>query len=69
MGVSTGHSSDALTGDGATIFCVDAVDGTITELDVASLEVVRTLEVGDNPKVVATWGSEEGPSEQTGPIE
>jgi hypothetical protein len=69
MGVSTGHSSDALSGDGSTLFCVDAVDGTITEVDVASREVVRTIDVGDNPKVVATYGSEEGPSEQTGPVE
>jgi hypothetical protein len=68
MGVSTGHSSDALSGDGAHLFCVDAVDETITEVDPATRAVVRTLEVGASPKVVTTYGSAEGPSPQEGPI-
>jgi DNA-binding beta-propeller fold protein YncE len=69
MGLSTGHSSDALSGDGEQLFCVDSVDNTITQVDALRRAVVSTLPVGDQPKVVATYGSQEGPSEQNGPIE
>lgn len=68
MGMSTGHSADALSGDSSRLFCVDAVDNTITEVDVFTRAVVRTLTVGAMPKVVATYGTDEGPSEQTGPV-
>jgi hypothetical protein len=68
MGKSTGHSSDAITADGTRIFCVDALDETVTEVGVSTKTVTRTLRVKSNPKVVATYGTAEGPSEQEGPI-
>jgi hypothetical protein len=68
-GESTSHSSGALDGPGGKLYRVDSTDGTITEIDVATRAVTRTLDVMDTPEVVSTFGTDEGPSEQTGPVE
>jgi hypothetical protein len=68
VGVHTGHSSAALSGDGKWLFVVHTVDGTVSQIDVAARNVEKTIDVGDDPKVVATYGSSAGPSVQTGPI-
>ena len=69
VGVHTSHSAAAFTGDGETLFVVNGIDGTISQVDVDSLEVTATIDAGPDPRVVATFGSEEGPSHQTGPVE
>jgi hypothetical protein len=69
IGVTTSHSAAALSGDGSALFVVNAIDGTVSQVDVAAREVVGTHDVGADPRVVATFGVEEGPSHQTGPVE
>jgi YVTN family beta-propeller protein len=69
VGVSTSHGAGAVDGPGARAFVVNAIDGTISEIDATTRAVVRTLDVGDNPRAVATYGSAEGPSHQTGPVD
>jgi len=68
VGVHTSHSASALSGDGLWVFVVNTVDGTVSQADVATGSVTRTFTVHANPKTVATFGTAEGPSEQTGPI-
>jgi YVTN family beta-propeller protein len=69
VGVTTSHSAAALSGDGSALFVVNAIDGTVSQVDVANLQVSATIEAGDDPRVVASFGADEGPSHQTGPIE
>ncbi len=68
VGVHTSHSAGALSGDGSTLFVVNAIDGTVSQVDIATREAT-TLEVGADPRVLATFGDQEGPSHQTGPVE
>jgi YVTN family beta-propeller protein len=69
VGFHTSHSAAAMSGDGSTMFVVNGVDGTLSQVDVASRAVTATVDVGDDPRVVATFGTEEGPGYQTGPVE
>jgi hypothetical protein len=68
VGVHTGHSSSTVSGDGRWLFVVHTVDATVSQIDMASKSVVATFQVEQRPKVVATFGTVEGPSEQTGSI-
>lgn len=68
VGTSNGYHGDALSGDGKFLFVANQLDGTVTEVDTASLSVTRTLTVQAKPSVLCTFGTAEGPSEQTGPI-
>jgi YVTN family beta-propeller protein len=68
VGASTGYHGDSLSGDGRWLFVANNIDGTVTQIDVATASVVRTSTVGTTPKVLATYGSLEGPSVQAGPI-
>lgn len=68
VGVHTGHSASALSGDERSLFVVNTVDGTVSQIDAESRSVVKTFTVSANPKVVATFGTIEGPSEVTGPV-
>jgi YVTN family beta-propeller protein len=69
VGVSTSHGAGTVDGPGTRVYVVNAIDGTVSEIDAATRAVLRTLDVGDNPKNVATFGGAEGPSHQTGPVE
>jgi YVTN family beta-propeller protein len=69
VGASTSHHGDALTGDGKYLLVTNNVDGTVTQIDTATLTVVKTITVKAKPNSVATFGTVEGPSAQTGPIE
>lgn len=69
VGVHTSHSAGALSGDGSTLFVVNAIDNTVSQIDVATREVTRTLDVGEGPRTLTTFGTEEGPGHQTGPVE
>lgn len=68
VGASMGHHGDALSGDGRWLFVTDNADATVTQIDVATLSVVRTFATEARPAAVATFGAAAGPSEQTGPI-
>jgi len=68
VGQHTNHSAAALSGDGKWLFVVNGIDSTVSQVDLANASVVHTFTVYANPKVVATFGSKEGPSEQTGPL-
>jgi len=68
VGTSTGHHGDALSGDGRWLFVTNNLDGTVTQIDASTNQVVKTLTVRSTPLTVATFGTAEGPSEQTGPI-
>ena len=69
VGTHTGHGAAALSGHGQYLFVVHAVDGTVSQIDTAGRALLATIPVGDSPRNVATFGQEEGPSHQTGPIE
>jgi hypothetical protein len=68
VGASTGYHGDALSGNGRWLFIANNVDGTVTQIDVAGTSVASTLTVAAKPATLATFGSVEGPSVQTGPI-
>lgn len=68
VGTHTGHSAGALSGDGKWLFVVHAIDGTVSQVDTATRSVAATFTVEASPRVVATFGTLEGPGEQTGPI-
>jgi hypothetical protein len=68
VGVHTSHSATAHSGDGRWLFDVHSVDGTVSQIDCDTAAVTRTFTVEESPHVVATFGTAEGPSEQTGPI-
>src|SRR5690606_20748399 len=67
-GVRPGHPARAVGGDERSLFVVNTVDGTVSQIDAESRSVVKTFTVSANPKVVATFGTIEGPSEVTGPV-
>jgi YVTN family beta-propeller protein len=67
VGAGTGHVNDALSGDGKWVFVANTIDGTVSQIDTATLTVAATLNVLDGPRQVASYGSNEGPSHQTGP--
>ena len=69
VGMHTGHSASALSGDGTRLFVVNVVDGSVSVVDTASRAVSATITVEAMPKTVATYGSAEGPGHQVGPIE
>lgn len=68
VGQSTGERGMALSGDGKLLFLADVVDGTVTEIDVATLKVVTAIKVNATPLMLATFGSVEGPSASVGPV-
>lgn len=68
VGASTGHHGDALSGDGRWVFVTNNKDGTVSQIDTSTNTVAKTLTVRSTPLTVATFGTSEGPSVQTGPI-
>jgi len=68
VGASTGHHEDTISGDGKFLFVANNVDNTVTQIDVSTNTVIRTLPVRNGPRSVATFGTLEGPSYQTGPV-
>jgi hypothetical protein len=68
VGASTGYHGDTLSGDGRWLFVANNMDGTVTQIDAGGLSVVRTWTVATKPEVLATYGTVEGPSIQTGPM-
>lgn len=68
VGASTGPHGDALSGDGKWLFITNNADASVTQIDVATLTVTRTITTADNPLTIATYGTDEGPGQQTGPL-
>lgn len=68
VGSSSVQRGTAITGDGAFHYVTNLDDGTVTEIDVETLQVTRTLSTTANPKMVATFGTQEGPSLPVGPV-
>jgi len=68
VGASKGGRGSAVSADGRFLFVADPVDNTVTQIDVETLSVARTLPVKEAPLQVATYGTEEGPSLQIGPV-
>lgn len=68
VGQSTNQRGSAISGDGKILYVADSVDGTVTAIDVKTLNVVKTYTVMANPWQVATFGSVEGPSQPVGPV-
>jgi hypothetical protein len=61
VGDSHGDNSDALSGDGKLLFVTNNAGATVSAIDTAALQVVRTFTVpAGSPKVVATFGDAEG---------
>ena len=68
VGTSMGQRGSAVSADGKFLFVADRLDNTVTQIDVATLSVVRAIPVKEGPLQVATYGTEEGPSLQIGPV-
>jgi YVTN family beta-propeller protein len=68
VGTSMGQRGSAVSADGKFLFVADRLDNTVTQIDVATLSVVRALPVKEAPLQVATYGTAEGPSLQVGPV-
>jgi hypothetical protein len=71
IGKHSGHRSMTLSGDDKALFVVNStanpLEKSISQVNVETRTVTRTLMMGTAPRQVATWGSAEGPSLQTGP--
>lgn len=68
IGASVSHHADLLTGDDKTVFVANNQDASVTQIDASTGKAVKTLTVQANPKTMATYGEEEGPSHQAGPV-
>jgi YVTN family beta-propeller protein len=68
VGSSAAQRGTAITGNGTYHYVTNLDDGTVTEIDVATLTVTRTLPTAANPRMVSTFGTREGPSLPVGPI-
>ncbi len=67
VGVGDG-GQDVLSGDGSLLVHVDTEDGTLSLIDAPARERLGSIEIGEGPAAVATFGSLEGPSQQVGPF-
>jgi YVTN family beta-propeller protein len=68
-GASVSHHDDTISGDGRFVFVANNKDGTVTQIDTTTNLVTTTIAVKPTPQTVTTFGTAEGPSHQTGPVE
>jgi DNA-binding beta-propeller fold protein YncE len=68
VGASSVQRGTAVSGDGRYHFVTNFDDGTVTQIDIDTLEVVATLSTASKAKMVGTFGSVEGPSLPVGPV-
>jgi hypothetical protein len=66
VGKHSGHRSSRVSGDGKLLFVVNKNDSTISQIEIAT-STVKTISLRGAPAQIATYGSAEGPSAQTGP--
>jgi hypothetical protein len=71
VGKHSGHRAMTLSGDDKVLFVVNSStnppEKSISQVDVSTRAVTRTLMMSTGPRQLATWGTEQGPSLQTGP--
>jgi YVTN family beta-propeller protein len=69
--ISVGAGNDtrehALTGDGALLLVTNSLENSVSVIDVASRQVVRTIPTVTRPFRVVTFSEELGPSKPAGP--
>jgi YVTN family beta-propeller protein len=69
--ISVGAGNDtrehALTGDGALLLVTNSLENSVSVIDVASRQVVRTIPAVTRPFRVVTFSEELGPSKPAGP--
>ncbi|MDB5106404.1 MAG: hypothetical protein JWP91_4093 [Fibrobacteres bacterium] len=68
IGNSYGSHGETMTGDGKYLLVANNKDATVSQIDMATGTVVKTIPIGNAGKTMATFGSAEGPSHQTGPF-
>lgn len=68
IGKGSGHHGQTVTGDDAYLFVANNLDDSVSQIAIATLTVVRTLENVMMPHWVATFGRPAGPSHQVGPV-
>jgi YVTN family beta-propeller protein len=68
IGSSYGSHGETLTGDGRFLIVANNKDGTVSVIDASTAKVDRTLAIDNAGKTLATYGTAEGPSHQTGPF-
>lgn len=67
VGAHTGHRDNAITGDGRLLIVPNNVDATISVIDTARREVVRSFPVVATPNRIAVFGAS-GASRPSGPM-
>jgi YVTN family beta-propeller protein len=68
IGSSYGSHGETLSGDGKFLIVANNKDASVSVIDAATAKVVKTLDVGNAGKTMATFGTAEGPSHQVGPF-
>jgi YVTN family beta-propeller protein len=67
VGAGNDTREHALTGDGKLLLVTNTLDNSVSVIDVASRQVVRTMATVSRPFRVVTFSDETGPSKPTGP--
>jgi DNA-binding beta-propeller fold protein YncE len=67
VGLHNGHRDMAMTGDGTRLLVPANIDNTLTVIDMAKAEAVRSFPVTATPNRVATFSPTSGPSKPAGP--
>jgi YVTN family beta-propeller protein len=67
VGAGNDTRDHALTGDGALLLVTNSLENSVSVIDVASRQVVRTIPTVTRPFRVVTFSEELGPSKPAGP--
>jgi YVTN family beta-propeller protein len=67
VGAGNDTREHALTGDGKLLVVTNSLDNSVSVIDVASRQVLRTIPTVTRPYRVVTFSEEVGPSKPTGP--
>jgi YVTN family beta-propeller protein len=67
VGAGNDTREHALTADGKLLLVTNSLDNSVSVIDVASRQVVRTIETVNRPFRVVTFSDALGPSKPTGP--
>jgi len=67
VGAGNDTREHALTGDGKLLLVTNTLDNSVSVIDVASRQVVRTMATVSRPFRVVTFSADTGPSKPTGP--
>jgi YVTN family beta-propeller protein len=67
IGAGDGTRDHAITGDGKLLIVPNSLDNTVSVIDVATRQVLRTFATVAKPHRGVTFGEETGPSKPVGP--